>query len=89
MSEDVFYVPDVLADLAAIRAILRHRAQRIQEAGGDPTVTLTHLEALDKLERFLCGECSLIQLQRRLVDYTANGRRRAHRAEVFKLMCED
>ena len=86
MSE-VFYVRDVLGDMAAIREILRHRAQRIQEAGGDPTVTLGHMEALEKLERFLVGECNVVQLQARLIDYSEDGRRRVHRAELFKLMC--
>lgn len=56
---DVFYVRDVLHDLTAIRAILRMRAQKIIEAGGDVTVTLSHLDALERLERLLCGSCNI------------------------------
>jgi hypothetical protein len=87
MSEGVFYVRDVLGDLAAIRAILRHRAQRIEEAGGDPTVTMGHVEALDKLEHFLCGSCNPAKLRNLLANY--EGQQVMSRAEVFKLMGED
>jgi hypothetical protein len=85
---DVFYLGDVLGDLAAIRAILRLRAQRIIEAGGDARVTEGHIAALERLEHLLCGTCNIAHVRIRLGNYEARGQVSISHAELFKLLHE-
>ena len=47
---DVFYVRDVLGTLASVREIMRARALKIREAGGDPNVTEDQLARLKDQE---------------------------------------
>jgi hypothetical protein len=76
----------VLADLAATRDILRRRAQRIAECGGDPTVTADHLEGLARLESLLCGSTDVHHLCLRLAELESTGRTRIAHAELFTLL---
>ena len=77
--------PSALRPIVEVARDLDIGPERLEPYGRDKAKV--HLEALDKLERFLCGECSLIQLHAHLTDHLTDGRRRIMRAEVFKLMC--
>lgn len=89
-----FEARDVLGDLLTVRTLMERRVARIEDVGGDPTVTLHHIAALRRVEALLGGRTDADCLIERLRELCASAPHRrtlggsvlVSHAELFRLL---